>query len=148
MDALTTHARKEEQPEIYTTAVVIWNILKKKEILRNGLGPGFRLFEARNESKWFPAAHPSMKIKKLYSDETDSTPFLFAVDENSEYAVSTLMHADHERDTPVRLKGIILSKRSRYGIVSRDTKPFSRSRQENHRIGGQGGCARGQKGQD
>lgn len=100
----------EKQPDVFTTAVIIWNILKTPAMMANGLGPGLRLYEARDESKWFPAVHHSKPIRKLYRGEPDGKAFLFAVDEDSEYVVATLCHANNEDDRPVRLRGVVISK--------------------------------------
>lgn len=97
-----------KQPENYTTAVMIWNLLKQQKGPFKGLGPCLHLYEARSATKWFPAAHHSMPLKSLYTDEKDKHPFLYAVDEDEEYLVATILAKQSKRDVGVRQKGIIL----------------------------------------
>lgn len=91
---------------MYTTAVVVWKLLDLDKSWDRELGPCLHLYEGRSDSKWFPKAHPSTQIRKLYPK---GDAYLYAVDEDYPYALATLLHADSELVKPTRVRGIILS---------------------------------------
>lgn len=99
-----------DQPENYTTAVIVWNIMKDPRNSLNRLGPCLRLYEARNASKWFPMAGDSTPIKNLFKTPKQA-PCLYAVNEDAEYVVATLVTKPKEPDpeSDDQKKGVVLS---------------------------------------
>lgn len=102
-------ALSDNQPENYTAAVIVWNILKDPRSLIEELGPYLHLYEARKDLKSFRSVQPSKEIGKLYRKGRDADPMIYVVDDRKRYVVATLLERKDERDEGEAKKGIVLS---------------------------------------